>query len=222
MTTIDLSRCPICNKIPADEQENFVEALHCIQKKFRKGEIIVRQGDVCKHLYLLTLGSVKTEMMAEDGTMLTIETIKAPHPLAPAFLFADNNRFPVDVTAQENSELLLIPKESVMKLLATNESFLSNYLSYNAGRTQFLSNKLQIMSIKTIKGKLAQYLLEHAKPGSKMVLLDKNQTELAEFFGVARPSLARCMSEMAVDGIISINRKEITILDFNELKRLLA
>jgi len=222
MATIDLSRCPICNKIPAEEQESFIEDLNCIQKKFTKGEAVARQGAVCKYLYVLTLGSVKTEMIAEDGTLLNIETIKAPRPLAPAFLFAENNRFPVDVTALEEVELLMIPKESVMKLLATNEGFLSNYMSFNAGRTQFLSNKLQILSIKTIKGKLAQYLLEQIKPESMVITLERNQTELAEFFGVARPSLARSMSEMAGDGLIRIDKKQITILDIKGLKRLLA
>ncbi|MDD4921310.1 MAG: Crp/Fnr family transcriptional regulator [Bacteroidales bacterium] len=222
MATIDLSQCPICKNIPAEEQESFIGQLHCIQKKFKKGDLIFRQGDLCKYLYLLTKGTVKTEMVAEDGSLLTIENIKAPHPLAPAFLFAENNRFPVDVTALEESELLLIPKESVMKLLATNGSFLSNYLSFNAGKTQFLSNKLHILSVKTIKGKLAQYLLEQLKPGNSVVALDKNQTQLAEFFGVARPSLARSLSEMAGDGFLKIEKKQITVLDIKGLKKLLA
>jgi len=222
MATIDLSRCPICNKIPAEEQESFVEDLNCIQKKYKKNELIFRQGELCKYLYLLTKGSVKTEMIAEDGNLLTIEKILAPRPLAPAFLFAENNRFPVDVTTLEDSELLMIPKESVMKLLATNEGFLSNYLSFNAGRTQFLSNKLQILSVKTIKGKLSQYLLEQMKLGSNTLTLDKNQTQLAEYFGVARPSLSRSMSEMVAEGLISMDKKQITILDVNGLKRLLS
>ena len=222
MATIDLSRCPICNKIPVEEQESFIEELNCIQKKYLKGEVIAYQGDVCKYLYVLTQGSVKTEMVAEDGTILNIETIQAPRPLAPAFLFAENNQFPVDVTALEGVELLMIPKESVMKLLATNEGFLSNYMSFNAGRTQFLSNKLQILSIKTIKGKLAHYFLEQLKPDNKIITLERNQTQLAEFFGVARPSLARSMSEMAVDGLIRIDKKQITVVDIQGLKKLLA
>jgi CRP/FNR family transcriptional regulator, dissimilatory nitrate respiration regulator len=222
MSTIDLSRCPICHNIPAEEQEAFIEQLHCIQKTYQKGEWVFHQGELCKYLYLLTKGTVKAEMMAEDGTSLTIEMIHAPHPLAPAFLFAENNRFPVDAIAMESAELLLIPKESVMKLLATNGNFLSSYLSFNAGKTQFLSNKLQLLSVKTIKGKLAQYFMEKLQPGSSEITLDKNQTQLAEFFGVARPSLSRSLSEMASDGLIETEKKRIKILDINGLKKLLA
>lgn len=222
MDKIDLSLCPICKNIPVEEQEDFIEQLNCIQKVFRKGDVIARQGDVCKYLYLLTKGSVKTEMIAEDGNLLNIETILAPHPLAPAFLFAQNNRFPVYVTALEECELLMIPKESVMKLLATNERFLSGYMSFNAGRTQFLSNKLQLMSIKTIKGKLAQYLLEQCSSDKSVIVLNRNQTELAEYFGVARPSLARTLSEMVGEGLIHVDKKQISILDFKGLRKLLG
>jgi CRP-like cAMP-binding protein len=45
---------------------------------------------------------------------------------------------------------------------------------------------------------------------------------LADFFGVARPSLARSLSEMVQEGIISINKKEYTILDFKRLREQLV
>ena len=63
-------------------------------------------------------------MITESGTILEVETLSAPTPLASAFLFAENNRFPVDVIALEECEIILIPKNAVMRLLATNEHFL--------------------------------------------------------------------------------------------------
>lgn len=38
-------------------------------------------------------------MITESGGVLAVEVIAAPRPLAPAFLFAENNSFPVDVIA---------------------------------------------------------------------------------------------------------------------------
>ena len=43
--------------------------------------------------------------------------------------------------------------------------------------------------------------------------MDKTQNELAEFFGVARPSIGRALSELEESGLIEVNRKAITILD---------
>ena len=45
-------------------------------------------------------------MITESGTILEVETLSAPTPLASAFLFAENNRFPVDVIALEECEII--------------------------------------------------------------------------------------------------------------------
>jgi Mn-dependent DtxR family transcriptional regulator len=50
--------------------------------------------------------------------------------------------------------------------------------------------------------------------------LEETQQELADIFGVARPSLARTFKEMENEGLINIERKKITLLDEPKLKRL--
>lgn len=210
---MNIKFCPICGNIPESERESFLASLHSVTKKYNKGEFIARQGDTVGSLYMLTKGSVKTEMITESGGVLSIETIVAPRPLAPAFLFAENNRFPVDVVATEECEVVLIPKTSVMQQLATNENFLKSYMTFNANRTQFLSERLQLLSIKTIKGKLAYYIQQRTSSGE--FSMDRNQTELAEYFGVARPSLSRSFSEMVEQGAVS---REGKILNLELLK----
>ncbi|MDP4239594.1 MAG: Crp/Fnr family transcriptional regulator [Bacteroidota bacterium] len=221
MKTVDLSACPVCSKLKIDDEGAFLEDLKCSIKTYAKNELILRQGDVCDALYMLTLGSVKTEMITDNGNILGIEIIKAPRPLAPAFVFSDNNRFPVDVTALEEVEIMKIPKAEIMRLMMTNPDFMSSFMTHNANRTQFLTNRLQLLSIKTIKGKVAHFLLENSAVDNKTFIINRNQTELADFFGVARPSLARCLSEMVQDGIISINKKEYRILNSKKLRELL-
>jgi len=217
----DLASCPICSRIQIDDTEQFLLDLKCSIKSYAKNELIVRQGDICDSLYMLTLGSVKTEMITENGNILGIEIIKAPRPLAPAFLFSDNNHFPVDVTALEEVEIMKIPKDEILRLMMTNPDFMKQFLTHNSNRTQFLTNRLQLLSIKTIKGKIAHFLLESMTDEGKTFLINRNQTELAEFFGVARPSLARSLSEMIQDGIIRIDKKQFTILDSKSLRSLL-
>jgi len=222
MKKVDLSACPVCNKIKIDDEEAFLENLKCSIKAYPKNELIIRQGDVCDALYMLMVGSVKTEMITDSGNILGIEIIKAPRPLAPAFLFSDNNHFPVDVTSLEEVEIMKIPKAEIMRLMTTNPDFMSSFMTHNANRTQFLTNRLQLLSIKTIKGKLAHFLLENSPAEGKPFEINRNQTELADFFGVARPSLARSLSEMVQENIIIINKKEYTILNYKALRELLV
>ena len=221
MINIDkLFLCPIWKNIPENKREEFLKRFHYSIKHYRKGGFIAYQGDIVDALSILLEGSVKTEMILESGTVMNIETIQAPSPLAPAFLFAENNRFPVDVIALEDCEVMIIPKESVMKQLAANETFLQSYLAFNSNKTNFLSERIKLLSIKTIKGKLAQYILERTQ--NMTFTLDRNQKQLAEYFGVTRPALARSLSEMINEGIIEINKKEGKILDVRKFKELIT
>ena len=214
----DLFLCPICRNIPVDEREKFLDELKFRTKSFKKGEWIAQQGDIVNALYILSKGSVKAEMISESGTTLNIEIIHAPNPLAPAFLFAENNQFPVDVVALEPCEIIIISKDSIMKQFAHNEDFLRGFMMFNSNRVHFLSNRLKLLSTKTIKGKLAQYIL--SRTHNINFALGMSQTSLAEYFGVARPSLSRALSEMIDEEIISLKGKNGKILNPLKLKRL--
>lgn len=200
-----------------DYQSAIPEGIEYLIKEYGKNEIIARQGDPCKGLYILIEGGVKTEMIAENGALLHIETIYAVTPLASAFIFATTNCFPVDVTTLEKSKILFMAREQILKMFQMDQELLMRYLRYNADKTKFLADKIQMLSVKTIKAKLAHYILglhmsaQQKEGDSFIVFMDKNQTELAAYFGVTRPSLARALSEMARDGLISINKKAVRI-----------
>lgn len=217
----EINKCPICSGVNQNESESFLDNVKYSIKTYPSNQQIIHQGDICDALYILTVGKVKTEMITENGNVLGIEIIEAPRPLAPAFLFSDNNRFPVNVITMEEVELVKIPKSEILKLMAGNPDFMQKYLAHNANRTQFLTSRLQLLSIKTIKGKLAHFILEQCTDTSKPFIVSRNQSELANLFGVARPSLARSLSEMVQDNIISIHKKQYQILDIKKLKDLL-
>jgi CRP-like cAMP-binding protein len=218
----ELDSCPICHNLNINDEESFLDDLKCSFRYYTKNDLIIQQGQLCDALYVLTVGTVRTEMVSDNGSVIHVETFDAPRPLAPAFLFSDNNRFPVNVTATNDVEIIVIPKSEILRMMMTNPDFMQNYLAHNANRTQFLTNRLQLLSIKTIKGKLAHYLLEQAKNTDQPFIVTKSQGELAELFSVARPSLARSLSEMVQEGIIHIHRREYRILNLEKMKDLLV
>ena len=220
MNIEEIMLCPICKNISADQQKCFINDLNIRTKSFKKGDWIAQQGDTVHALYILLKGSVKTEMISEAGTVLNIETIHAPYPLASAFLFADNNQFPVDVVALEDVEIILISKEIIMKQLTNNEKFLQCFMKFNSNRVHFLSERLKLLSTKTIKGKLSQYIL--SRTNNMFFTMEMNKSTLAEYFGVARPSLSRSISEMIAEGIISLKGKKGKVLDIKKLKELVV
>lgn len=191
-------------------------------RSYKKGEILAQQGAVCNRLVILTKGSVRGEMIDYSGRLIKVEDIAAPRAIAPLFLFGEEHRYPVEVTANEPTEVIELPKSSVLSLFRKNEQFLENYMNLSANYARTLSDKLFFMSFKTIRQKLASYLLRLYKQQQQThITLDRSQQELSDYFGVSRPSLARELAHMQEDGLLIADRKHITILQKEQLVRLI-
>ncbi len=212
-----LEKSPLFRGLTIEEITTAFTDIHYQIKKYSKGQMVVSAGDRVDRLLIVLTGSVKGEMIDFSGKTIKIEDIEPPKPLAVAFLFGQSNTFPVNIIANIDSELLILPKESILKLFQDNKMVLLNFLNSISNRSQFLSQKIKFLTFQTIKGKIANYLLQ-ASQGQNIVVLDKSQNELAELFGVTRPSVGRGIRDLNNEGLIEAKGKIIKILDLNGLK----
>jgi CRP/FNR family transcriptional regulator, dissimilatory nitrate respiration regulator len=216
-----LSMSPIFKGLTPERIQQLLDSVQYQVKRYPRDYLVVTMGDPVTHLYILQKGSVKGEMMDYSGKTLKIEDIEAPRPLATAFLFGQNNTFPVSVTTNTDTEILTIPVAGFLRLMQLEQQVLINYLNTITSRTQFLSHKLHFLSFRSIKGKIAHFLLQEAGNRRHSVELTQTQQQLADLFGVTRPSLARVLSEMQKEGIIRMERKVISLLDRERLNHFL-
>ena len=217
MEKLNLENCPLFKGLGATETEKLLREFQSKTKKIRAGAVAAVAGEAVSSLMIVSKGKVKGEMVDYSGQVIKIEDIPAPGLLAPAFIFGSRNRFPVNVVAVTDSELLIIAKNDFLRLLRKNETILGNYLNLISDRSQFLSEKIKFLSFKTIKGKLAQMILQSAGDKGKIIDLDMTQTELADYFGVTRPSVGRALCEMEEDGTLIVKAGKIKILDRKQL-----
>lgn len=212
-------QCPLCKSIPTDERGDFLKDLRYTVKKYEKGEMLVAQGAVTETLIIVIKGEFVTEMSDEKGDYIKIEEIKAPNPLAAGTLFASDNISPVAAYAVTESMAVIIPKENVYFLMSRYEEFMKAYLSYISNKVAFLSERLQLASLRTIRAKLAYYMLRESK-GEQIFQLKTSKEGLSRLFGVSRPALVNVMMQMADEGLINVDRREISIFDRAALKRM--
>ena len=184
--------------------ENFIGRTPNALREFGIGDFIALQGTVCQSLYLLYSGRVRTNMVNEEGKQVTIEEIEAPRLLAPAFIFATDNRFPVNITTLTNCEVLVLNRTDFVDLMHREKIVMQNFLRIISDRSIFLSRKLNAFALQDLKTRLLAYLREHENPRSRQ--------EIADILGVARPSLARVLSELADEGYLRIEKRKITVV----------
>jgi CRP-like cAMP-binding protein len=190
----ELSKNYLFRNISSREIGSIIREVHHQVREYSKGEIIAMAGDEYNRLQIIVKGSVVGEIVDFEGRALRIEELRAPDTIASAFIFGDDNQLPVNITATENTRLLIIERNDLLILMRKYEAILHNYLDIMANRAQHLSKKIKLLGFQTIKDKLAHHLLELMKKnGTNTFMLKNTQSELADMFGVTRPSIARVM-----------------------------
>ena len=212
-------QCPLCDSVSMDERDDFLRDVRYSIKRYGKGDMLVAQGSVYEMLYIVVKGEVVTEMSDEKGEFVKIESIKAPNPLATGFLFATDNTSPVTALAETDCVAILIPKENVFFLMSKYPDFMKAFLAYISNKVAFLSEKLRLASLRSIRAKLGYYVLKESK-GEEEFLLKMSKEELSRLFGVSRPALVNVMMQMADEGLIGVDRRKILIKDRAALQRL--
>ena len=206
-----LLKCNLFRNVTLEQLTEIKEKIYYQVKSFEKDAVIVSAGEKCNNLLIVVEGIVRAEMIDLNGKTIKIEDIVACRPLAPAFLFGSRNQYPVTIIANNDVTILSFPSEMIIHLFQLNQNVMTNFLDNISNRAQFLSDKIKFLSFQNIKGKIASYILEIAGDKLKSIELKKNQQELADLFGITRPSLARALGEMNKEGCLRSEGKIITI-----------
>lgn len=202
-----------------EQIENILVKTHHNFEEYHKNDIVHLSGELVTMLKIVIKGCVRGEIIDQSGKIFRMEDICAPREIAPGFIFGSYNNFPVNVIANEDTEILCISKDSLILLMHQNEIICTNMLNILSDKTQYLALKIKSIFLQNIEGKIASFLLDIAnKKGSLHFELDKSQFWLAERFNVARPSIARVFSEMKNKGYISIVDKNVKIINPKALR----
>lgn len=203
--------------------EEFEEIIKTCKYKiieYKKDEYIAFRGDNICGVYINLKGNLVAEMLKNDGNVRKIEELKTGKVIASAFIFGEITRFPVDLVAKTDVEVLFVEKEEVIKLLKNNSKVLTNFLDEISNKAQFLSKNLwESLSNKTINQKLVEFILANEK--DNIFLLKQSVKELAEYFNVSRPSLSRVIKFFIEDGIIEkLEKGKYRILSRKKLEEI--
>ena len=104
--------------------------------------------------------------------------------------------------------------ETLQELIDTNATIRMNFIRVLSQIDVFLTHRMKVLSLFTVREKVASMLLEQAgKQNSNVIQLDQSRQVIADSFGIQKYSLLRVLSEMQDNGAIHIKGKQIEILD---------
>jgi CRP-like cAMP-binding protein len=217
--------CKLCNfKSPAAElltaNEIAILADNCAQISFKKGDIIFREGTLATNIAYLKSGLVKLHMKGPISDKI-LRLMKAPSYLGLPTTFGDKvNNY--SATALTETTICFISLDTFRDFIFTNGRFAYEIILDLCRNELRDYQKYANMSQKQLPGRLAEILLcfSHELYKSNKFELPLNNNELSDFISTSRESISRLLSEFTREGIISINKKELTILKVDLLEKI--
>lgn len=214
-----LSKSVIFNSIDVGTIETLLNSIIYKIESFNKKDIISLEGDDCANLAIILNGSVEIHKPFPSGKIVTINNFHAGNVFGEAILFSDSHKYPANVIASSDSNIMYISKCEVMKLMTLNDIILNNFLSVLSNRILMLNDRITNLSLDTIRKKIANIiLLEYRKQNKDIVVLPFCRKKMAEMLNIPRPSLSRELSKMKEDKIINFNKNRIQVLDIDLLE----
>lgn len=203
MTNTDITAMPLFAGLPPEVVSAILDDRFNARRTYGNGDYVAHQGSLCRSLYILTEGTLLATMTNAEGKVLTIERLSAPELLAPAFIFGKENRFPVNLIAQGHCRVCIISKPALLGYLHDYPQLMERFMAEISDRCVFLTRKINEFALQTLRHRVVSYLRKYGSI--------TNQQKAASVLGVARPSLARVLSELHQEGVIMWKEKSIIL-----------
>lgn len=216
-----ISEIPLFRGLP----EEHLKEVHgiAVDKFYAKGKTIFSEGDDANGFYVVAAGKVKVFKLSYEGKEQILHIFASGHPFGEVPVFS-GSKFPANAQALVKSHLLFFPRTAFMQLIMKNPSISMNMLAVLSGRLREFTVQIENLSLKEVPGRLASYLIYLAKEqnNEKQVSLPISKGQLASLLGTIPETLSRILAKMSGQGLITVNGKEISILNHEGLVRLSA
>ena len=202
-----LTKCPLFAGMAPVEIEIAMAGVTYSIVNYDSHDIYALTGMPCKTLDIVIRGVLVCRMSSLSGKQVEVSRLHEGNLVAPAFIFG------TDVT------VLRMQKTAFHHLIGTNEQIRDNFIRVLSNINAFLTHRMRILSLFTVKEKVAYLLLELAgEQGSNVIHLSQSRQEIADSFGIQKFSLLRVLADFTKAGAIKINGREVTILDRSKMR----
>lgn len=174
-------------------------------------EIVVRQGEESHRLCILLGGELECESESPEHTYRIKESMHAPWVMQLDCLFGLHNTYRYTVRSLVESQLVMLDKQSVRRLLMQYPAFQINFYNMLSTAAQHATTMLWLKRAENERDRFVMFLHRRClRPiGPKKLYI--RMEELAQELGTTRLRVSRMLLSMSEDGLLDYSRGVITI-----------
>ena len=188
-------------------------------REVNKNQVVHNLGDRCENLSMIIKGTICGIKYSSTGKEQVLAYYEAPECFGGVLIF-DDEKYPANLIAQENSTVLEISKKIVFQLFQ-NKEFLTFFLKDMSKKIISLSDIIEVLIQPTVKSRVAKYILkEMEKQDGTVIKIEKSKTFIAKELGSVREVISRIFKNFEKQKIIKkISFDKVEILNIPALEK---
>lgn len=212
-----LATVPLFSGLQRDEIQRFADLTR--ERSYPKGSVILFQDDPGDSLFVLRAGRVKVVLIGEDGREVILGVLEPGAHFGELALIDDQPRS-AHVIAMEDAQLLILRREDFRRRVEANASVAWALLTELSRRLRRADVKIGGLVLLDVPGRIARLLLDLAQEtGSDAIEKPLTHQTIAQMIGASRETVSRAMKEFQDAGLITVERRRISVGDREALEK---
>lgn len=213
-----LKDCALFRNIGEKDLGSLMTCMEAKVKSFAAEDYIFLAGDEVNLVGIVLSGIVEVMKESLAGNKHIVAFLGPADMFAEGIVCTASRISPVTVRIKEAASILLIPYERIIRSCGNgcmfHISLIQNMMVVLGEKNVNLNKKLELLTLKGMREKIANFLLnEEMVRSSNTFLIMLNRTELADYLNVSRTSMCRELARMKEDGLIDFYGNSFKILN---------
>ena len=207
-----VKECTIFKNFSIDEIIEIFSVISFYEKDYKKNDIILAENTKVEYFGIITNGKIALSNFDYFGNRNILNVFEKGDSFAEALVSLEI-QIPDEVISLTDSSIVWIEYKSLSKSLYY-QKILNNLLNIISTKNLILNKKLQILSKRTTREKILEYLSNQKKALSldSNFEINLNRNEMADYLALDRSNLSRELGKLKKEGIIDFKKNKFKLL----------
>lgn len=190
-------------------------AARLVERRFRRGEAVFREGDDGDSLHVLVAGLVKVTVTSPDGDDLVLAMLRPPDTFGELAVL-DRGVRSASAWAAEDTTALALSRAALDECMRETPALATGLLRSLSAVVRRLTDQTSDLVFLDLHGRIAKLLLGMAdsggsEPSDRVLDLQLTQSELASMVGGSRQSVNQILHSFEHLGYLRMEGRRIVI-----------
>lgn len=204
-----LRNIPLFSKLSDDTLTRLASV--AVRRAYEPDETIIVEGLPCEAAYFIAKGQVRGCRTSPSGREQVLVRLGPGQSFNTVPPFQPDGVNHATVQAVDAVVVYAVSREDLRRLVRECPDLSLVLLEDFADRLDHLTDLVEDLSLRTVRGRLARFLLEQAEAGE--VTRRWTQAEIAAQLGTVREMVGRALRSFADADLIRMHRQRIVLLD---------